>query len=264
MIDLTDRKNIFYWQTDRKLSPEDYKRIFLGRHDLPTDVIRDVLTHAVTTLERTGSITILPPDESILKGNVNIVRKVLINGTTYVVRMHPPGLKNGYFFAEQQALARAASAGVPVPHVLEVHEARTKQDMDFMLTTASPGVTMDVWLQQDKTNEDQLLFDCGKLMAAIHTVRVQGYGAFDNVIAKRQKQLHGLHPTYDRFIHVGLDENLTRLITYDVITRRQADEMARVFTRHAFEPPDGPRLIHNDFADWNLLTDGERITAVLD
>ena len=40
--------------------------------------------------------------------------------------------------------------------------------------------------------------------------------------------------------------------------------MKKVFSAYNFEPIDGPRLIHNDFADWNLLTDGSKITGVLD
>ena len=227
-------------------------------------MLANILTRGITGLGAIHTLTFIPPDESILKGNVNIVRKVIINGTTYVVRMHPPGVKNGYFFVEQQALLRAAATGVPVPNVLEIHEAHGENDMDFMLLSASPGVTMDVSLGRDKTKEDTLLIKCGKLMADIHAIHVEGYGAFDNGIAKQKHRLVGLHKTYNAFIHAGLDENLKRLVTYDIMTPAQADSIAGVFAAHAYEPHDGPRLIHNDFADWNLLTNGEAITAVLD
>ena len=33
---------------------------------------------------------------------------------------------------------------------------------------------------------------------------------------------------------------------------------------HILEPMDGPVLVHNDFADWNVVTDGVKITGVLD
>ena len=172
MIDLTDRTHCFYWQTDRSLSPEDYERIFLHRHEVSTAVIIDILKHGITTIPHIHSLEIISPDENVLKGNVNIVRKVLINGNKYVVRMHPRGVKNGYFYVEQLALARAAKAGVPVPEILEVHEARDENDMDFILMTTSPGITMDILLQKNTSTEDILLIDCGTLMAKIHEVMV--------------------------------------------------------------------------------------------
>lgn len=101
MIDLTDRKNCFYWQTDRILSPEDYERIFLHRHELSDKTIVDVLKQGITVLPNIKQIEIIPPDENVVKGNVNIVRKVIIDGANYVVRLHPRGVKNGYFYVEQ-------------------------------------------------------------------------------------------------------------------------------------------------------------------
>ncbi len=264
MIDLTDRTHCFYWQTDRDLTPEDYERIFLHRHELSTEIIMNVLKQGITVIPNIGSIEVASPDENVLKGNVNIVRKVFINGEKYVVRMHPRGVKNGYFYAEREALAKARSVGVPVPEILEVHEARDEHDMDFVLMTASPGITMDILLQKNKSPEDVLLMDCGRQMATIHHVNVEGFGPFDNQIAKSQKRLCGLHKTYNEFIHVGLQENLKRLVTYKIVDQGQADTMGKIFETHIFEPLDGPRLIHNDFADWNLLTDTKHISAVLD
>lgn len=264
MIDLTDRTRCFYWQTDRSLSPEDYDRIFLHRHEVSTTTIIDVLKHGIITIPRIQSLEVISPDENVLKGNVNIVRKVLINGTTYVVRMHPRGVKNGYFYAEQLALVQAAIAGVPVPKILEVHEARDESDMDFALMTSSVGITLDILLERDRSPEDILLVDCGRLMAKIHTVKVDEFGPFDNNTAKREKRLVGLHATYNDFIHTGLQENLERLVIYKILNQPQANSLRSVFDTHTFEPTNGPRLIHNDFADWNLLTDAKTITAVLD
>ena len=34
--------------------------------------------------------------------------------------------------------------------------------------------------------------------------------------------------------------------------------------KYSFEPTSGPVVVHNDFADWNMLTDGKNITAILD
>jgi len=264
IIDLSDRQNCFYWQTDRNLSPDDYERIFLHRHELTIDVITEVLKRGITAIPQIKTIEVIAVDENVIKGNVNIVRKVLIDGKPYVVRMHPRGVKNGYFYVEQQALLRAKTVGVPVPEIIEVHEARDENDMDFVLMTVSPGITMDVLLQKDKLPEETLLIDCGKKMARIHEVVVEGFGSFNNQVAKSEHRLLGLHNSYNDFIHVGLQENLKRLVTYKIVSQYQADMMDAVFKTNHFEPLNKPRLIHNDFADWNLLTDGKNISAVLD
>lgn len=264
MIDLTDRKNIFYWQTDRILSPEDYARIFLKRHDVPEKELVNVLTRGITSISGQKRIIIEPADENVLKGNVNIVRKVMINGKKYVVRIHPRDVKNGYYFVEKIALDRAKEEGVPTPKVLEIHLASHEKDMDFMLTTVSSGITMDVFLQKNASNENTLLFDAGVNMAKIHQVKVKRFGAFDNDIAKKSGILAGLHPTYRDFILTGLDENLERLVRFRIVSQPRAKAMKNVFGVRNFEPIDGPRLIHNDFADWNLLTDGSVLTGVLD
>jgi aminoglycoside phosphotransferase (APT) family kinase protein len=263
-IDLTDRKNIFYWQTDRKLTPEDYSRIFLKRHEVTDEELITILERGITTIPGKKHIAIIPADAGILKGNVNIVRKVTINDKPFVVRIHPKGVKNGYFFAEKVALDHVQKVGVPAPIVLEVHTATDENDMDFILMTISQGTNMDVYLHDNPANEKKILFDAGMKLAKIHSITVQGFGAFDNEIAKTTNALVGLHPSYHDFIHTGLKENLTRLIGYRILTQKESDLMENVFETTNYEPINGPRLIHNDYADWNLLTDGNLMSGALD
>lgn len=263
MIDLSDRKNCFYWQTDRNLTPEDYDRIFLKRHEVSTDKLIKTIKEGLVTLGEITDVEIDEPDENVVKGNVNIVRKVKINGKPYVVRMHPSGVKNGYFYSEKLVLDLAKQNGIPVPTVIEVHEAENEDDLDFMLMTLSEGITMDVLLTKDKEPEEKLLIDCGRKMAQIHQIRVDGFGPFDNKLAKTST-LIGLHTSYHDFIHAGLDENIDRLIRFGIIDQFQAESFRKLFSESNYEPLDGSRVVHNDFADWNLLTDTKQITAVLD
>ncbi|NTU46731.1 aminoglycoside phosphotransferase family protein [Candidatus Roizmanbacteria bacterium] len=264
MLNLSERRNCFYWQTDRDLSVKDYEKIFLKRHDVaPQEVIR-ILQAGITVLPHIKTIELIPADENVLKGNVNIVRKVIINNQEFVVRMHPKGVKNGYFFVEKTILEQLKVKELPVPEVLEVHTATGENDMDFMLMTVAPGITMDVLLSKDKEPENQLLHSAGSLMARIHEINVHGFGSFDNRIAKTENQLAGLHKNYHDFIWSGLEENLQRLIKFEVIQVGQSVNMQRTFENMNFEPFDTARLIHNDYADWNLLTDGKIITGILD
>ena len=264
MIDLTDRTHCFYWQTDRNLSGADYVRIFLHRHETPSSELINVLHSGITSIKDILDIKVYEPDPNVLKGNVNIVRKIEMNGKLYIVRMHPKGVKNGYFYAEQMALNECFQKHLPVPQVLEIHEARDENDMDFMLLTVSSGTNMDIYLEEQGDREKDLLVDAGMQMAALHKIRVSNFGFFDNRIAKEKHELVGLHKKYHDFIWTGLEENLQRLIALNVLQKMQADKMKKVFEVMDFELDDGPRLIHNDFADWNLLTDGKSITGILD
>lgn len=263
MIDLTDRSHCFYWQTDRHLSAEDFARIFLRRHEIDTEELVRILKMGIHSISGDKEIEIETSDENVIKGNVNIVRKIKINGQPFVARMHPKGVRNGYFYAEKLVLELAKTNGLPVPKVIEVHKAESSDDMDFMLMTVCSGKTMDVYLAQNKSVEDQLLLDCGRKMAHIHAIKVEGFGPFDNDKAK-QRELVGLHSNYHDFTHTGLAENLQRLIQFDILSQSESEQMKQIFAEKNFEPIDGPRLVHNDFADWNLLTDGKTITGILD
>jgi hypothetical protein len=235
MIDLTDRKSCFYWQTDRNLSAQEYAAIFLKRHELPETEITRILKNGITTTTPIKTLTIEPADENVIRGNVNIVRKVIINVKPYVVRMHPKSVKNGYFYVEKVAHEAAHTNNLPVPRILEVHEATSEDDSDFVLVEAASGVTLDNFLLQDKSNENILLKDAGRLLAKIHEIPVSGFGSFNNSIAKKEAKLVGLHKNYHDFIWAGLEENLERLIQLQVISAKQADLMKQVFVNNNFE-----------------------------
>lgn len=262
-IDLSDRTNCFYWQTDRNLSPEDFKEIFLKRHQTSDTDIVEVLKNGITSLSA-ESLELVPADENVIKGNVNIVRKIRLKGKEYVVRMHPKSVKNGYFFVEKIALMLAEKHNLPVPQILEVHEASDENDMDFILMSVSQGMTMDTYLSKDNSHELELLFNAGATMAKLHDIHVNGFGPFDNQVAKKEKRLLGLHKTNKEFILIALEENLQRLVNLSVSTHEQTNEMRDIMNAYVFEPLTSPVMVHNDFADWNLLTDGKIVTGILD
>lgn len=264
MLDLSERSQCFYWQTDRNLTAAEYELYFLKRHEVTVADINSTLKEGITSLSLIKEISVLDPDENVLKGNVNIVRKVRIDGNVYVVRLHPRGVKNGYFAVEAAALKKAAEKGLPVPDVLEIHEATTEKDMDFVLMTASSGITMELAIQQHPETEDDLLNQAGKLLAAVHEIEVEGFGFFNNKIAKQEQKLVGLHDSYRQFVACGLEENIDRLVSFNTIDTETADLFRHTFSSLSYEPIHGPRLVHNDYADWNILVNDGQISAVLD
>lgn len=127
-----------------------------------------------------------------------------------------------------------------------------------------PGIAVTKWFQKHPESEENLLVEVGKMMARMHQVKVEGYGPFDNLKAKAGK-LEGLHSTPGEAIRAGLEFNLDVLRKEDVITVLQKTAIEKLFSDdNPLLETECPVLIHNDFADWNMLTDGSTISGILD
>ena len=111
--------------------------------------------------------------------------------------------------------------------------------------------------------EEQLVIEIGKTMAKLHKIKTNGFGPFDNEQAKNGN-LKGKHQSLKDSINAGLEENLERLVTYNILTKEIADKMKTLFDDNELLNSDISVLIHNDFADWNLLTDGSTISGIID
>ena len=48
------------------------------------------------------------------------------------------------------------------------------------------------------------------------------------------------------------------------LTKEAADKMKLLFTDNELLNSDVSVIVHNDFADWNLLTDDNTITGIID
>ena len=74
-IDLSDRKNMFYWQTNRPLTAEDTKRIFLERHEtLSENLIKKIINYGMKSAGYKWKDTQIDKEEGIIKtGSVNSV-----------------------------------------------------------------------------------------------------------------------------------------------------------------------------------------------
>ncbi len=263
--DIADRSDVFYWQTDRAVEPEVAGQIWADRHRYFTD---DEITARVNEVIGEDKLTgIVPLDLNAQTnlGNVNSVRVgKLASGQEVVIRCHPKGIKNGYFHAEAVAAGRAKAAGLPGYETLAVHDFEGGDDFAFHVLEKLPGTAIQKWLEANPQDEATLLPQIGKMMARLHQVEVQGFGPFDNEAAKHG-ELIGLHKTFAEALRAGLPFNLDVLTKQAIITAEQAAAVTKLFdetnpllqTRRAV-------LVHNDYADWNQLTDGKYVTGVLD
>ena len=259
-----DRTDCFYWQTDRKISAEEAALIWKDRHSAITN--EELLDKINKELKENKLSYIKPFDEQAQTslGNVNSIRVgVLESGKEVIIRCHPKGGKNGYFYAESLASQTALKQGISAYKTYLIHELENEEDISYQVIEKLNGDTVQFCLKKHPEKEEQLVYEMGKTMAKLHKIKVSGFGPFDNEQAKKET-LIGLHSSLKDAIYAGLEENLERLVTYHILTKEVADKMKALFEDNELLNSDVSVLIHNDFADWNLLTDSNTITGVID
>jgi len=263
---IADRSDVFYWQTDRAVDPATAGQIWADRHRYFTDDELVVRVNEALGDNRLQTVEPLDPEAQTNLGNVNSVRTgVLESGQEVIIRSHPKGIVNGYFHAEAEAARRANEAGLPSYQTLAIHDYEGGDDFAFQVIDKLRGSAVQKWLEAHSNDEPQLLRAMGAMMARVHQVQIDdGFGPFDNERAK-QGELVGLHGTFAEAVRAGLDFNLSVLEHEGILTSGQVAAADKLFSLdNPLLRADKPVLVHNDFADWNVLTDGESITGVLD
>jgi len=257
---ITDRSNVFYWQGDRKITPEVAGAIWSDKH---AGINNDELILRMNKMLTDKIVSIDYIDKNY--GHVNSVRYATTeSGKNVVVRCHPRGIKNGYFFAERGATDATRNIGLPTYETLAVHEIEGSDDVAFQIITKMPGENMKTYFSKNPDITDKLTIMAGKMMARLHKISVDGFGPFDNEVAKSGK-LIGLHNSFISAIRASLAFNLEQLQIYDIVNAKEAEGLDKLFgaDNHLLHT-DSAILVHNDFADHNLLTDGCDISAILD
>ncbi len=109
VIDLSDRTNMFYWQTNRRISARQQKDIFLTRHArLKEELLRQAVAAGMKRAGFLGDDTIVAAHDPILAlGSVNTVVPIsLKSGREIVIRMHPPEVRKLGDWKEKLALLK--------------------------------------------------------------------------------------------------------------------------------------------------------------
>ena len=259
-----DRNDCFYWQTDRKISAEEAALIWKDRHSAITN---EELFNKINQQLTDDKLKYIKPFDKKAQtsfGNVNSNRiGVLESGKEIIIRCHPKGIKNGYFYSESLAAGLAIRNNIPSYHTYAIHELENNNDISYQVIEKIPGDTIQFYLKNHPEKEEKLIYEMGKTMAKLHKIKVNGFGPFDNDKAKEGK-LIGKFNKLSESINAGLQENIDRLINYNIITKEMADKILVLFKNNQLLNSNISILIHNDFADWNLLTDGNTITGVVD
>ncbi len=262
---IADRSDVFYWQTDRAIDPIDAGKVWADRHRYFTN--NEIIDAVNNELSDNTLVSIEPFEESSQTnlGNVNSVRTGLLSsGDSVIIRCHPRGIKNGYFYAETAASSKAKEAGLPTYETITVHEFSGGSDFAFQVIQKLQGTAIKKWLETNPDDESSLLRSVGATMAQLHKINVDGFGPFNNEKAK-SGELVGLHKSLAESMRAGLAFNMDILKQENIFTENQVLAIETMFTDdNLLLKSSGAVLVHNDFADWNLLTDGHKVTGILD
>ena len=261
---ITDRKNAWYWQTGRNISLSEAMKIWTDKHrGIDNNFLLNLANKNL--IVKIAKIYDINEDAQENLGFVNSVRKgELTNGQEIIIRCHPKGLQNGYFHVESLAAKMAVENGLPSYTTYCIHELENTNDIAFQVIEKCQGTAIKKWLESNPQDVDNIMIEAGKTLAKLHTVKVDGFGPFDNNMAKKGK-LVGIHNSFAKSVRAGLDNSLDVLVDFKVITLIQRNMLDDLFTENSplLKCHQGV-LIHKDFVDWNLLTDGDKITGILD
>jgi len=261
---IADRSNVFYWQTDRKVTPEEAGLIWADRHNYFDD--KELLERINLYLSEDKLSRLLPLDMEAQTnlGNVSSVRVgILESGKEVIIRCFPRGVKNGYFHVEKLAADLVREHNLPSYRTYAVHDMKDKDDLAFHAIEKMPGVALQRHLEAYPKDEKSLVFEIGSMLARLNKIEVHGFGPFNNEKAKTG-ELKGVHNSLESAMNAALDFNLGVLVAEELINTTQANSIKALFQDNKLLKKDKAYLIHNDFADWNVLVDGKKITAILD
>lgn len=254
------RDNMFYWQSDRPYTAEQINAIFLQRKtNYRQDEVKAAASYAVKE-------EVVRLQEAINQGSVNIVCPFTTkSGKHGVIRVHPPQVKNGYFFVEREAMNLASGVGVPTPKTILVEDSRTVAPFDYMVMEKVEGDVMRPVVEQNPSLHPKLLKEIGSYLGKLHQIRPEGYGFFDNKKA-RNGVLSGIHQTNEEHFLSALDldeafhQSNQGSVKTDLFHRAIQILRANSKVSHCANPT----LVHNDIADWNTVVNGDTVTGILD
>lgn len=263
-----DRRGMFYWQMDRPFDEEETRKYFLDRgKDFDTNQAIIAIEYGLRKAGYKGDAArVSELHERATSGSVNLVYKATLkNGKQVVIRIHPPGVKNGYFWVEAKAVTLAKSKDVPVYDTIYIDDSYAVFPFDFMVMSAVPGRDMKSFGEIDAVREKTLLTEVGEYLAKIHSIKTMKYGFYDNEKAKSKGELVGIHEKWQDFVFAAYVDNLRYLVQTRVLCEKDEINIRNIFDKHrSVIKYDEPRLVQNDVADWNVMTDGNKITGIID
>lgn len=188
----------------------------------------------------------------ITGGELSQAFSYTIDGTSFVIRINRD---DHGFKKDQYSYEHFASPQIPIPKTIDL--GTFSDTFFYSITEKVPGKILDEFKESE-----QLVTSVLETLDVIHSTPISGekYGHWDETG-------EGSHDTWKAHLLELLTYNQKDLETNkcaDWLERSMVDELTEKFVALVEYCPEVRHLLHADFESSNTLSDGEKITGVID
>lgn len=147
---------------------------------------------------------------------------------------------------------------IPIPKIYLIDDSKKLINYSYAILSKIYGVELDKAYK--KTGNKNLLTIAGEYLAKIHSIKMPAFGWITN---------NGISPKFKRwtdFLEYDLDEKLTKLSKVKIFQKDIITQSRIYFSRNReqLEILDKPCLLHKDYHFSHILSDGNKITGIID
>lgn len=113
---------------------------------------------------------------------------------------------------------------------------------------------------------DGLLAAAGGLMAQIHGVQTEGYGLLDlEAVILNHEKGSGVLNSWSEYVNLNLEEHMKKCFEIGAVNAHECGRIEKLFSDLPYRLEGvNPVLLHGDPSNYNVFTDGIKITAIMD
>ena len=183
------------------------------------------------------------------------------DGRAFVLRINQAAHAAESFSKDEYAGRNFASPGLPIPRI--VAHGKTEQGYYAIGERVAGRTLMDCTLAERRALLPALL-DTLDALGAADTSASSGYGDWDGDGAGRYTSWPAFLAEIDKNHDDGFYLNWHRYFDASFLERDVFDRVYQRMVALAAQVPNLRQLVHNDYQFENILTDGERMTGVID
>lgn len=254
---MTGRKKIYYWKSDRphaggntQVLTEDESQWI--EYQL-SDYLRQNFYEGPIRLQPAGG-----------QGN-HITYFAHCDRGKFFLRLENGPEKDNYMAVESRVMEEVRHLGIPVPTIYITDVTRLKIPFALQIMECIEYKDLNVIDKRGELDTVRVAREIGSFVARWQSVQPAKYGLFIPDIVQSQQQLEGYHDTYEQYFFLNWDTHLDFLCTSGLMDSRSVNEVKdlAVSFRHLLRIDRGC-LVHKDLALWNILGDGQHISAFID
>lgn len=183
------------------------------------------------------------------------------DGAEYVVRVNGAAHAAGSFAKDEYAGRVYASEELPIPLIVAQGQA---DEWHYAISERIAGRTLTECSPAERRRLLPALLDMLEALGAADTSASDGYGAWGGDGDGRYGSWQAFLADVDKNHDDGFFANWHRYFNESFLERDLFERVCERMVALSEDIPNMRQLVHNDYQFENVLTDGERITGVID